>query len=650
MTPPSSVTLEGDTLPPPVAEHGTSVALGRPLVHADQGGDEPRGEPDNRTASPHDQLPPQPALNALTDSLAATDLAGSSPPLPPLPATSSPYPLLPDVPRSTAARAPSGPPAAADDEVEALVDPSESAARPGTRKSSLTPSEEALILPGVRNGAMPTATARRRPSVDAQSVASGVSGRSAQSGGQHSFATAKNYFPLVQKRSAASGSTTAATASSAAGDPWGAPASPGGARASPAGTPAPETPPPLRQARRRPSGSSSLASSTRPTSVFPTIKPSRSASSSVFPLRSPPPSSSIPVADSPSARSSDAGSLRSESLLGAPASPPPSILARPTPSPARSGTSPSLFSLPRPDSSLYAPSLAPSRRSNETTTTSTSRRALALAKPSYASSRAPSHAEAFLASAPEPLAGPPSIFLNPMPQPRSVRELVPNPKRRLSAFFGAGKAKAAAAPSPSPSTAAAGPSRGKSASILDAALASSATWAAHRGEQWRAPASSSASTSGGGGGAGFGALAGYRPAHQVRRQQEEAAARLAAERSGVGEGGAASPGGPTMGGGGEVPVSGEAIAEAFTRNQGREALAASGGGGGGGGGEAGGAREGEGAGGGRGAGLERTRSGVSMASVAGIDEPASARGGGAFPVRREAFPTKARAQGGSVRE
>ncbi|GAA5893522.1 hypothetical protein JCM8208_000821 [Rhodotorula glutinis] len=646
MTPPSSsLNHEPRALPQPVDEHDTSIALGRPLTRPVRGDAEARGGADSRAASSDDQPPTRPVLNDLTDSLASTSLADSSPPLPPLPATSSSYPLLPDIPSSSNTRAPPSAPPHADDEVEALVDPSENVALRGARKSSLTPSEEALILPGVRCGTVTASREQRRPSVDGQSVASGTSGRSAQSG-SHSFATAKNYFPLVQKRKTASDSTTATTA---AGDPWGAPASPGAARASPAASPAPETPPPLRQARRRPSGSSSLASSARPTSVFPTIKPSRSASSSVFPLRSPPPSSSTAAtvaADSPSTRSSDAGSLRAESLLDPSASPPPSILARPTPSPARSGTSPSLFS--RPDSSLYAPSLAPSRRSTETTTSSSRR---PLAKPSYASSRAPSHAEAFLASAPEPLAGPPSIFLNPTPQARSVKELLPNPKRRLSAFFGGGggssKVKAS---SSSSAAAAAGSSRGKSASVLDAALASSATWAAHRGEQWRAPASSSSASLSTSGGAAFGVPAGYRPAHQVRRQQEEAAARLAAAGGGAGGeegGGAASPGGPTMGGGGEVPVSGEAIAEAFTRNQGREALASSGVGGG-----AGGARAGAGEPAGGGAALERTRSGVSMASVAGIDEPASAKGGGAFPVRREAFPTttRARALGGSVRE
>ncbi|GAA5940435.1 hypothetical protein JCM3775_005091 [Rhodotorula graminis] len=582
-------------------------------------------------------------MNDLADSLASTTLTDSSPPLPPLPPASSSYPLLPDIPGSSSARASSSAPPHADAEVEALVDPPEQAARSGARKSSLTPSEEALILPGVQPSA--TSTARRRPSVDAQSVASGTSGRSAQSGG-HSFATAKNYFPLVQKRSAAGPSTTSSaattTASAATADPWGAPASPGAARASPAGSPASETPPPMRQARRRPSGSSSLASSTRPASVFPTIKPSRSAGSSVFPLRSPPSSSSTtaaaPAADSPSARSSDAGSLRSDSLVGAPASPPPSLLARPTPSPAHSGTSPSLFS--RPSSSVYTPSLAPSRRSTETSSTSLGR-GVALAKPSYAKSRAPSHAEAFYASAPEPLPGPPSIFLNPTPQPRSVKELLPNPKRRLSAFFGGGGGGGSSGKARAPGDAAAAASsssgRAKSASILDAALASSATWAAHRGEQWRAPAHSAAAFPSGA--SASGPPVGYRPAHQVRRQQEEAAARLAAARAteaagagaGAGEG-AASPGGPTMGGGGEVPVSGEAIAEAFTRNQGREALGPDG------------ARAGEGAGGRGGAGLERTRSGVSMASVAGIDEPA----GRAFPVRREAFPTRARPQGGAA--
>lgn len=500
------------------------------------------------------------------------------------------------------------PPMSPDDEVEALADPDETSLLPRERKSSLTPSEEALLIPGLRQS---VTSPRRRPSVDSHSTGSGTSGgRSGRSAG-HSYATAKNYFPLVQKT--ATTNAEALTPSNAGSDSPRAVAS-----ASPA-SPRAETPASAQQARRRPSGSSSLASSTRPTSVFPTVKPSRSAGSNVFPLRSP---SDGPAVNTPSSRSSDSASIRSGAASGVP-SPPPSI--QPSPPPSRSATSPSLFS--RVDS-LYAPSVAPSSRSAETT--ATSRRPLKpLVKPSYTGSLAPSHAEAFYASAAEPMPGPPSIFLNPTPQQRSVKELLPLPKKRLSSFFGGigSKSKSSSPSKPSDPASSAAPRppgapaaptrRGKSASILDAALASSATWAAHRGEQSRSASSSSHA-----GGAfspgpfGAGPPAGYRPAHQVRRQREEAeAAARAAAAAGAGAGA-----GPTMGGGGEVPVSGEAIAEAFTRNQGRVPLPPSSAGGG--------------------DALVRSQSDASLASVADLAQPASKGGGGAFPVRREAFPIR----------
>ncbi|BGP24837.1 hypothetical protein JCM10295v2_003757 [Rhodotorula toruloides] len=172
-----------------------------------------------------------------------------------------------------------------------------------------------------------------------------------------------------------------------------------------------------------------------------------------------------------------------------------------------------------------------------------------------------------------------------MPQPRSVTELLP--KKKLSSFFSKGKSKLTGS-NPSSNSAQSqaammnNPSyRGKSATILDAALASSATWAQRRGEQIRMPI-----------GGPFGPPGGYRPAHQVLREQQEQ------------EAGGETPLGPAMmGGGTERPVTGEAIAEAFARNEGRSA--------------------------------SRRMSMVSLQSTADIASPA----GGAFPVKPRPKPS-----------
>ncbi|BGP40387.1 hypothetical protein JCM10449v2_004349 [Rhodotorula kratochvilovae] len=478
-----------------------------------------------------------------------------------------------------------------DDEVEALAETVGSDSRfPAERKNSLTPSEEGLLLPGLAaHGEQ-----GRRPSTDGASVRSG---RSGQSGRSHSYATAKSYFPLVSERkkrtdvAVAGDGTTDETspAPSSAGTPL------------PVVTPGTDTPPPLQHARRRPSGTPSTASSTRASSVFPTITPSRSAGANVFPLRSQPgaPSRSVPSSHS------DTASTRSGPTSALP-SPPTSRL------PA-SASSPNFTRPFSTAGSSYAPSIAPSNRSAGTTATS---RHLPkpFIKPTYAASQAPSHAESYYASAAEPMEGPASIFLNPTAKQRSVKELLPSPKKKLSSLFGLGKSKASSSPGLGAvqEGSAGGTNRGKSALILDAALTTSAVWAAHRGEQSRMPAHTHAPPSA----TAFGAPPGYRPAHQVRRQQEEAAARLAA--SGGGAGAQAM-----MGGGGEEPVSQEAIAEAFARNQGR----------------AGGAAQG---------GLARRSSLVSMASVADIATPASAGGGGAFPVRQQVFATRPRPPAGAA--
>ncbi|GAA6047381.1 hypothetical protein JCM3770_001276 [Rhodotorula araucariae] len=466
-----------------------------------------------------------------------------------------------------------------DDEVEALAETVESHPPvPRERKKSPTPSEEGLLFPGlVDNG-----EERRRPSTDGASFRSAKSSQSVRS---HPYATAKNYFPLVSERKKG---TPSAGGEDSAGEAI--PTTP-----SPAVTPETETPPTAQQVRRKSSGALSAALSTRASSVFPTITPTRSAGASVFPLRVP---SGTP-SQSPTPPHSGAASTRSGPASGLP-SPPASRLST-------SASSPN-FTLPfSAAGSSYAPSIAQSNRSGATSRNSSK----PFLKPSYAGSQAPSHAEAYYGSAVEPVDGPSSIFLNPVSQPRSMKELLPLPKKKLSSFFGMRKSKS----SPSSTLGAvhegapAGPThRVRSAAILDAALATSEVWAAHRGERSRMPAHPLAPSA-----AAFGAPAGYRPAHQVRRQEEEEAARLANAGAGAGVGTGTPQ--PMMGGGGEDPVSQAAIAEAFARNQG-----------------------------GADGGLAHRGSIVSLASVADIETPASTAGRGTFPVRQDVFAAYPRAR------
>lgn len=436
-----------------------------------------------------------------------------------------------------------------DNEIEALTEGA--SVQPRERQSSLTPSEENLLFPSAKPAEDP-----RRASVDGSASMRSLRSKSSKSGSAaprpHAFATAKSYFPLVsdpKKRKA-----DAATSPSVPSTPNDAPLPP----AVPAIDPRSELP--------REQSSSSLASSTAPSRqpVFPTIAPSRSASSSVFPLVKSPGATTTPPA-------SDAASTWSGSASAA------------SPAPARTPSSAPTRATSPPASS-YAPSIAQTNRSGGTT--ATKRRTSQPFVPSYVASQAPSYAESFYATSAEPI-GPTSIFANPTPQQRPLSDLLP--KKKLSSLFGGSKKKNAA---PTQDTAAAG--RGKSALILDAALTTSQTWAAHRGEQSRMPA--------------FGPPAGYRPAHQVWRQQEEAAAAAAAAGGAVAQ----------MGGGGEDPVSQAAIAEAFARNSAHQQ------------------------GGGVGAaGVARRDSVMSMGSVADIASPASGSGG-AFPIRWDVFATKPR--------
>ncbi|BGO99825.1 Proteophosphoglycan 5 [Rhodotorula toruloides ATCC 204091] len=444
--------------------------------------------------------------------------------------------------------------AAGEEEVEALADDATTPTLPSTssdnpRRSSLSRSHDAdpTAFPP-SHAVFPT-----RRSFDSTSVHSVKS---------HPYATAKNHFPLVKQPKKAKDSTPA----SPSADPFlsGAPSN--------SALPPPDPSPP--HPHRRTSVSSSLCVPSPHAAASPAPR-DRTPSGGVFPTV--PRTKSTPSGSKgPSPPSSDAASTTSGSAgRGQRSRPPPSISIPPVGSPQTHRTT-------SPAASQYAPSIAPSARSTATHAT----RQTNPFKPSYTASLAPSYAELHQATSAEPIEGPTSIFLNPTPQPRSVTELLP--KKKLSSFFSKGKSKLTGSSSTSAQSEAArmnDPSyRGKSATILDAALASSATWAQRRGEQSRMPI-----------GGAFGPPAGYRPAHQVLRQQQAR------------EAGGETPLGPAMmGGGTEQPVTGEAIAEAFARNQGRSG--------------------------------SRRMSMVSLQSTADIASPA----GGAFPVRREVFATKPR--------
>ncbi|BGO91576.1 hypothetical protein NBRC10512_008022 [Rhodotorula toruloides] len=442
-----------------------------------------------------------------------------------------------------------------DEEVEALADDATTPTLPSTssdnpRRSSLSRS----------HGADPTAFP---PSHAVFPTRRSFDGTSVYSGKSHPYATAKNHFPLVKQPKKARDSTPA----SPSADPFLSPALSDPASLSPA--PSPHHP------HRRTSVSSGLSVPSPRAAPSPAPR-ERTASGSVFPTV--PRTKSTPSGSKgPSPPSSDAASTTSGSAgRGQRSRPPASINIPPVGSPHTQRTT-------SPATSQYTPSIAPSARSTATHAT----RQTNPFKPSYTASLAPSYAEVHQATSAEPIEGPTSIFLNPTPQPRSVAELLP--KKKLSSFFSKGKSKLTGSSSSSVQSEAArmnDPSyRGRSATILDAALASSATWAQRRGEQSRMPI-----------GGTFGPPAGYRPAHQVLRQQQQAR-----------EAGGETPLGPAMmGGGTEQPVTGEAIAEAFARNQGRSG--------------------------------SRRMSMVSLQSTADIASPA----GGAFPVRREVFATKPR--------
>ncbi|GAA6028195.1 hypothetical protein JCM8097_006908 [Rhodosporidiobolus ruineniae] len=361
------------------------------------------------------------------------------------------------------------------------------------RKSSLTPSVDdsraGLSRASSRrskDGRRPSADSGRRPSTDGGSVRSGTSGHKVNPG-------AKHYFPLV----GSSKGPISPPFPTADLSPPSAPPSPADSAGSVDFNPLPASQP------RRPSGPAAPSSSQPGRSaVFPTITPNRlsgaaAVGGSVFPTVRRPSATTTSPPDQPG---SVLTSSRSTPSI-------PSLPSIPAASPAPS-SSVQHFS---PPPSSYAPSIAPSSRSGQ--------------RDNYAPSIAPSQSASNYAPSTRSGSddGPVSIFYNPEATKRPLTDLLP--KKKLTSLFSRGKDKAAAA-SPAGPGARVGPNgmtyRGKSTSVLDAALATSTTWANRRGEQQRS----------------FAPPAGYRPAHQIQRQWQEEQARLAAEQ---GPGGAVSP-------------------------------------------------------------------------------------------------------------
>ncbi|GAA5896018.1 hypothetical protein JCM6882_005587 [Rhodosporidiobolus microsporus] len=354
------------------------------------------------------------------------------------------------------------------------------------------------------SGRRGSADAGRRPSTDGGSVRSNRSGHGS---GHRVNPGAKHYFPLVQMPKKAKEPEPPVPAEAP-------PPPPASSPSDSAESSTPSSPP-------KRSNSISSARSPPRTAVFPTITPNRAAGAaiapSVFPTVRRPSAAAAPRDETASVRSASTPSVASEAYP----SPAPSSPARPFPTTAAS--SPARHTSP--PASSYAPSIAPSSRTGRS------------GGGGYAPSIAPSHARSYAPStqyAPSTTSsdGPVSIFLNPEAQRRPLTDLIP--KKKLTSLFSRDKNKSAPSLG-APRTAPDGMTyRGKSASVLDAALATSQTWANRRGEQQRSFAGSAA----------FGPPAGYRPAHQMQRQREEAAA--------AGEGGG-------------QPLSAEALAQALAR-------------------------------------------------------------------------------------
>ncbi|GAA6001443.1 hypothetical protein JCM10207_006669 [Rhodosporidiobolus poonsookiae] len=402
------------------------------------------------------------SMTNLFANFASSSLSDPPPPVPPLP----PLP-----PTSSSSHSPGSP----GEEVESLA---VTAVFP-SRKGSLTPSGSH------RSSPTPSSTSLggdgRRPSADGgSSVRSNRSTHRVNPGATH-------YFPLVQDPKKRNKS----------------PPFPAADLAPPTEPPSPKTPagdidftPPASTTSPRRSGSVSSASgrSKTRTAVFPTTTPNRSAgASAVFPTVKRPSVSATPPPLPLSPPGPSEAASRSTST--------PSLKNVAASSPASFPSSPARHTSP--PASSYAPSIAPSSRTNRSG--------------SYAPSIAPSHSVSQYGGSSNSSEGPVSIFMNPEPRTRPLTDLLP--KKKLSSLFSKDKSKSAllgaTRDAPAGMT-----YRGKSASVLDAALATSNTWATKRGEQQRAFAPTSAA---------FGPPAGYRPAHQVQRQREaEEAARAAA--------------------------------------------------------------------------------------------------------------------------
>ncbi|GAA5828858.1 hypothetical protein JCM11251_005900 [Rhodosporidiobolus azoricus] len=481
----------------------------------------------------------------LAAAFASSTLSDLPPPVSPLPSLSgSASPSVPS-PTSTLRTTTAG------EEVESLFVTTDSPPELvfPQRKGSLTPStgtvsdtgrsslerrlDRRLSGDGKRRfsadgGRRPSADSGRRSSTDGGSLRSNRSGHDKGGGSGHRVNPgAKHYFPLVQMPKKARASPPPVSAET---QPVSALSSPSkSAEFSATNTTASSS------AKR--SNSVSSAPPARP-AVFPTITPNRQAGAaitpSVFPtVRRSSAAQGASRDETASVRSTSTPSIASEAYP----SPDPSSPVRPYPT--TSASSPARHSSP--PSSSYAPSIAPSTRSRST-----------IYAPSIAPSHAPSQARSYAPSAsyaPSTTSsdGPVSIFLNPEAQKRPLTDLLP--KKKLTSLFSRDKNKNAAqlgAPRVGPDGMT---YRGKSASVLDAALATSLTWATKRGEQQRSFASTSAA---------FGPPAGYRPAHVMQRQREEAAAAAIA----------AGPGGI----GGE-PLSADALAAALAQGGRRPSVA-----------------------------------------------------------------------------
>ncbi|GAA5854444.1 hypothetical protein JCM8547_001825 [Rhodosporidiobolus lusitaniae] len=423
-------------------------------------------------------------------------IASSTTPEPSLPSLPPPVPstvATPPSPPTSSGPTPSSP---GQEEVESLAITTDSHPNlvfPG-RKSSLTPSNEGSD--GLR-----ASMEGRRPSADAGSIRSSRSGHKISPG-------AKQYFPLAKKPNPSS----TPRASDVSASPI--PPSPNGS------TQTLDEVPQVSLQRRRSSAASSSKTPARK-AVFPTIAPNRAAgaafapsSGSVFPTVKRPSVSSAPPGDgTPLTPSASTPSIRSEAGAISPLASSPARHVSPPPS-------------------SYAPSIAPSSRTNRSG--------------GYAPSITPSHSRPGMGAASSSAAsthssdGPVSIFLNPEPRTRPLTDLLP--KKKISSLFSRDKKKDAASQIGAGRVGPDGMTyRGKSASVLDAALATSQTWANRRGEQQRSFAPPST----------FGPPTGYRPAHQMRRQQEEAAA---------------AAGGAGRGLNLDGPISPDALAEALARS------------------------------------------------------------------------------------